>query len=352
MESEKYKNLKPDNLGYDNLRPNDQKPIRLRDFVMARDCFFSVVGYDHSRGIKSFLRYIPSSKGNREWRGRRYRKLMHDEAVRISRVSRNDLFYNPDLGIFLIPPAEIQKVYKPEEKVVSLIRGEFVDDEVKRIVEFFGDIPAEKMGVTGSRLVDLKVEESDIDFVMYGKFWFEGRERIKKGIERRKLSEPSSEMWDFIYRKRRVKLPYDVFLAHERRKYHRAVLGSTYFDLLYVRDYDEIDRRIPEWRGKRVGKTTIKAEVVDDTLTFDYPAYFPLKSEEVRAILCFTHTFVGQALRGERIEARGYVEEIGGGRYLVVGTSREAEDEYIVSLDLIERESLDTEHSAWKRLWG
>ncbi|MBO8181946.1 MAG: DNA polymerase subunit beta [Archaeoglobus sp.] len=324
-----------------------RKPLRLRDFVKAKDCFFSVVGYDHSMGIKSFLRYIPSADGDRERKGLKYKKLMHEAAVR--HALERDLFYNKELGIFLIPPNEVQEVYKPEERISDLLKGKFEDDELRKIVDFFGSIPAEKMGVTGSRLIGLKAEESDVDFVMYGRYWFVGRNKIRSGIERKKLSEPSSDMWDFIYKKRKVTLPYDIFLVHEKRKYHRAVLGSTYFDLLYVRDYDEIDRQIPEWRGKRVGKTIIQAEVIDDSLTFDYPAYFPLKSKKVKAILCFTHTFVGQALKGERIEARGYVEEIGGERYLVVGTSREVADEYIVSLNLIEDKSLVDEYLRWKK---
>jgi hypothetical protein len=322
------------------------KAIRLRDFLRARGCFFSVVGYDHRMGIKSFLRYVPSPAGDRDLNDSRYKKLLHEEAV--SYALEKDLFYNPKLGVFLIQPKEIQAIYKPEEKILDLFKGKFFDVELQKVVEFFRGIPIEKMGVTGSRLIDLKGEESDIDFVMYGRYWFMGREKIRRGIERQKLSEPSQDTWDFIYRKRRVNIPYDIFLSHERRKFHRAVLNSTYFDLLYVRDYDELNRKIPEWRGVRMKKATIRAEVIDDLYAFDYPSYFPVKGD-VHAILSFTHSFAGQALRGERVEARGWIEEIEGRRYLVVGTSREVSDEYIVSMDLLKRESLIKEYSSWKK---
>ncbi|RLI82314.1 DNA polymerase subunit beta [Archaeoglobales archaeon] len=329
---------------------NPTKPLRLRDFIKVKDCFFSIVGYDHSKGVKSFLRYVPSPRGDRILERTRYRKLLHDEAVKYS--TERDLYYNEELGIFLVPHEDIQKVYKPENKIKELLEGKFTDEELRKIVEFFSGIPTEKMGVTGSRLIDLKSEESDVDFVMYGDFWFIGREKIRNGIESGKLAEPSQEMWDFIYTKRKVNIPFDIFLLHERRKYHRAVLGSTYFDLLYVRDYNELGKSIPEWRGKRLEKTTIKGELLDDSLTFDYPACFPLSKTKVRAILCFTHTYVGQAIKGEEIEARGYVEEIGGERYLVVGTSREVTDEYILSLDLIEKNSLTKEYILWKKSIG
>ncbi len=42
------------------------KPVRLRDFVKAEGCFFSVVGYRNEEKIKSFLRYVPdSNRGQR-----------------------------------------------------------------------------------------------------------------------------------------------------------------------------------------------------------------------------------------------------------------------------------------------
>jgi len=317
------------------------KPIRLRDFVMADNCFFSVVGYRNESSVKAFLRYIPSMNGDRSRNGKTYRKLMHEEAIEYA-LNSGMKYYDMNSGIFLIPHSEIQEVFKPEERIAQI-----GDKEVKRIVDFFG-MPLNKMGVTGSRLIGLESDESDVDFVMYGNYWFRGQEKIQRGIERGKLSEPSQEMWEFIYSKRKVNIPFDLFLAHEMRKYHRAVIGNTYFDLLYVRDYDELNRQIPEEKGVKKEKITIRAELVDDRYVFDYPAFYPVKHHSIEAVLSYTHTYVGQAKRGETLEARGVVEEIKGGYYLIVGTSREVEDEYILSLNLIEHESLQESYRNWR----
>lgn len=310
------------------------RPIRLRDFVKIGDLYFSVLGYKNSKKVKCFLRYSPRSDGDREKNGKKFKKLSHDEAINHPQAAK---YF--DGKIFRVPVEEIEMVYKPEEKL-----REVMDSDVSKIVNFFNFIPMQEMGVTGSRLIGLQGGESDVDFVVYGKWWFLAREKLKKGIETGKLLDLDEDSWEFIYKKRKVILPFNVFVAHEKRKFHRAFLGDTYFDLLYVRGYEEIDRDIPEEPGEKVGKKTIRAKVGDDSYIFDYPAYYPV-DREVKAILCFTHTFVGQAFRGEEVIARGEVEIIDGEKYLVVGTKREVEDEFIISLDLLDKENLKEEIS-------
>lgn len=316
------------------------KPLRLRDFVRVGDYFFSVVGYRNLEKVKCLLRYIPDSSGDRVAAdGRRFRKISHDEALKTYAAKK----YAQE-GLFFIPYTDIDEVYKPEERL------EFaMSRDVKKVVEFFSGIPREEMGVTGSRLLGLEGEDSDVDFVVYSRWWFRAREMLMKGLRVGKLSEPDEEIWNFIYTKRKVPLPYDIFLIHERRKYHRAFIGSTYFDLLYVRGYNELNRDVPEEIGRKKGKVTVEAEVLDGSLIFDYPAYYPISHPEIKAVLSFTHTYVGQAFQGERILAKGELEEINGGLYLVVGTKREVQDEFIVSLDLLEEEGIDAEFREWYR---
>ncbi|AKG92550.1 Uncharacterized protein conserved in archaea [Geoglobus ahangari] len=302
------------------------KPIRLRDFIRVGDLFFSVVGYRNDESVKCFLRYAPG-KGGRFKDGREYRKLSHEEAIAVG-----ERYFSPKEGVFRVNHTEIDEVFKPEERL-----SEAMDSEVRKVVDFLHEIPREEMGVTGSRLIGLKGQESDVDFVVYGRYWFEARERIKRGIERGELSEPDDETWEFIFRKRKPPLSYEAFLLHERRKYHRAFIGSTYFDLLYVRGYEELNKPIPEEVGTKLGKMRVVARVISDRDVFDYPAYYPVDHPEIRAVLSFTHTYAGQVFEGEVLEAYGQLEEIDGERYLIVGTKRETEDEYIVSRTLLER---------------
>lgn len=307
------------------------RPIRLRDFIRIGDYYLSVLGYKNSEKVKCFLRYSPDEKGDRLKGEKRFKKLSHEEALSHPLAGR---YFEG--GIFRIPAKEVEEVYKPEERL-----REVMDSNVAKIVNFFSSIPMEQMGVTGSRLISLQSDESDVDFIVYGKWWFYAREKLRKGIENKILLDLDESTWELIYRKRKVPIPYELFVSHEKRKFHRAYLGDTYFDLLYVRDYNEIDNGVPEEMGVKIGKRTIEAKVKNDQYIFDYPAYYPLEHEEVCAILCFTHTFAGQAFKGEKVIARGDLEDINGKKYLVVGTKREVEDEFIISIDLMRKEGFD-----------
>jgi predicted nucleotidyltransferase len=80
----------------------------------------------------------------------------------------------------------------------------------------------------------------------------------------------------------------------------------------------------------------IEAKVTDASLAFDSPAVYEVEHESVSRVLSFTHTYSGQALEGETIEACGICEHHGDELWLVVGTTREARGEYIVSRTLLE----------------
>lgn len=70
--------------------------------------------------------------------------------------------------------------------------------------------------------------------------------------------------------------------------------------------------------------------MTEDTFAFDSPARYGIDHPDVSEIVCCTPTYVGQARRGEVIQAAGWLEETSRGtRRLIVGTSREAPGEYV-----------------------
>jgi predicted nucleotidyltransferase len=111
------------------------------------------------------------------------------------------------------------------------------------------------------------------------------------------------------------------------------MVGGTYFDLLYVRDWKDIT---PCLRGTDIGNKTIEATITNADFAFDSPAIYKIDHTEISYVLSYTHTYAGQALPGERIEARGMVEIVGNMKRLVVGTTREPKGEWIRSLTLLE----------------
>ncbi|MRR37674.1 DNA polymerase subunit beta, partial [bacterium] len=117
------------------------------------------------------------------------------------------------------------------------------------------------------------------------------------------------------------------------RKRNRGMVEGTYFDLLFTRDWEQIQ---PQPRGRQAGAAQIEARVVNADFSFDSPAIYRLDHPEVKEIFSYSHTYAGQALPGESIEAKGVLEETENGLRLVVGTTREARGEWIRSLTLME----------------
>lgn len=318
------------------------RPVRLRDFVEDRDGWlYSVVTYDNEVRVGCLLRYIPSPDGERiRTDGRRYRKLSFEEAYALVKEKKPEY----DGLIQRIPLGEIACVLKPEEEVRSIcIRN----PRVSRLLSCFS-LPEGTYGCTGSLLCGLESATSDIDLVVYGDAWFEAREQLKHAIGEGRIQPLDGVMWRRIYEKRRPAIPFEVFILHELRKWNRGGFEGTYFDLLYARAYTELPASKVR-KGIPLARVCIEARVRDAKHAMDSPAIYEVDHEEIARVYSFTHTYAEQAREGETILACGICEEIDGERQLVVGTTRDAPEEYIVSKTLLENAGLGFKPEQWAR---
>jgi predicted nucleotidyltransferase len=304
-------------------------PVRLRDFVEDTDGWlYAVSAYDNDDRIACVLRYVPDPKGERiNPSGKRYTKYDFDEAYALIAQKK------PQYAGLLhrIPHADVKRVLKPDLEIGRIAEAH---PRVKELLKLFS-LPEGTVGCTGSLLCGLENAGSDIDMVIYGKHWFTAQALVRQGIRDGKAEGLSDEMWRKVYEKRRPEITYDEFVLHEQRKWNRGQVGGTYFDILYTRSYDEI-QSVPTGKGTVIGKMTIEAKVKDASLAFDNPAVYEVEHESVSRVLAFTHTYSGQAVAGETIEACGVCEQHGNERWLIVGTTREARGEYILSRTLLE----------------
>jgi len=304
-------------------------PIRLRDFIEDIDGWiYAVSTYDNSEKIGCVLRYVPDTRGERvSPSGTRYKKYDFEDAYAF--IAR----YKPQYSDLVqrIPHQDVKRILKPELEISHIADNH---PRVQKLLDLFR-LPAGTIGCTGSLLCGLENETSDIDMVVYGKHWFTAQEQVRQGILEGNIDELSPEMWHKVYEKRRPEITYDQFVLHELRKWNRGEIEGTYFDILYTRSYDNL-KNAPTGRGKIIGRRVIEAEVTDASLVFDSPAVYEVAHESVSRVLSFTHTYSGQALAGETIEACGICEQHGDELWLVVGTTREARGEYIISRTLLD----------------
>lgn len=304
-------------------------PIRLRDFIEDRDGWlYAVSAYDNAERVGCVLRYAPDPAGERQRQsGERYHKFDFEEAYEhIRRVKPEYL----DV-MHRVPIGDVRRVYRPQAEFPILVSR---DPRVGELQHILG-LPRGYIGCTGSLLVGLGAASSDIDLVAYGDAWFAGQQRLRRAIENGEVSALSGEMWRTVYAKREPEISFDQFVLHERRKWNRGVIGGTYFDLLFTRSYDDI-ATVPIRKGRVLGRMRIEATVTDSSHAFDSPAIYEVEHEQVSRVLSFTHTYSGQAITGEVIEARGVLEQHGDEYWLVIGTTRTARGEYILSRTLLE----------------
>ena len=127
------------------------------------------------------------------------------------------------------------------------------------------------------------------------------------------------------YDRRGCALSFEEYAWHERRKWNKFVVGDTLLDLTCVEKSSEIANA----SGVKIGRAEIQAEVADATRSFCHPAEYRVEHSRVSHVLSFTPTYAGQAEPGERIEAKGILEETADGVRLVIGTTREAKGQLI-----------------------
>jgi predicted nucleotidyltransferase len=306
---------------------------RLRDFLITRDDWiFAVSDYFHPHGIRSTLRYVPDDSGERELAGKRYKKYDFDVAFDFMRMNRPEWVED----VHVVPEENIKEVLSPSSAIARLYGLDKRVTEIVDILEREG-INREMMGITGSLLPGLQNEGSDIDFVVYGEKWFVARDAITKAkSEPGPIEDIDMDMWKKIYNKRIPEISFDEFVLHEKRKGNRGMVDGTYFDLLFVRSWEQIKDPAP--RGIDTGTMRTEAKVTNADFAFDSPSIYKVEHDEIDHVLSYTHTYAGQALEGETIEVQGVVEQIGEIKRLVVGTSREPKGEWIRSLTLLEKE--------------
>lgn len=347
--------------------------VRTRDFIYTSDdLYFASTNYIHPQDrVISFLRYIPDPNGDREKNGKRYRKVGSGEAYTYLRENHPDYLYFCDVTnveMMGVPLDKVEKIIKPDLRFLGLKDTFESGGEVKNpeliaklmdVADFFhymADIPYDHLGISGSILPGLqKSDVSDLDFVVYGLDnhrkaietfkQYRGKEVCIEEIGKQiKVEGITDDYWDFVYEKRMFdeSLTKEEFRWYENRKANRGTINGTLFDILATKDYTEITGRWGDTRYEPQGIEKIECDITSALGAYDNPSLYTIENVRpldgvdypLSEIVSFTHTYAGEVVDGEHVIAKGKVEKVivngATSHYrLVVGTTREAIDEYL-----------------------
>ena len=311
---------------------DDGFPYLPRDFIQTKHgLIFAVVSYQpQDDKVGCFLRYV--------FEDNVWKKVDTEKANTLLKQSYSQYCYQSkqfDASFHAVAVSEIIKHYRPEDRLQAILQRKPTDEIEQKLHKLIPilvrhGVDCNFLGLTGSMLINQQQNKSDIDLVVYGREAFnQTRQAVQKALAESIIDRLSIALMKDNYDRRAGELSYEEFSWHENRKFNKAAIDGTKFDIVMLCLASELEKDYQQ--NQKQGNLTFKTKVVDDHRAFDFPAFYVVDDELTPEVVSFTHTYVGQAKTGEIIEISGTVERnvTTGKCRLIVGSSREAEGEYI-----------------------
>ena len=306
------------------------------DLIETHDgSFFDVKGLVHPAGRTiAFIRYFPDEKGNRSKNRITYGKVYSfSERYRLlTERFPNYLVHDSvfDETLCEVPDSDVKKRHDPIEKLAQLRTDRSLDsleDKALQLAEAIKgktDIPWGSIGISGSVLIGLHENISDIDPVVYGSV----NCRRVYSVLQEMLNEPQSPFRSynprelerlFDFRSKDTAMDFQDFVRTESKKAFQGKFMETDYFIRFVKDWSEIHEEYGDVRYRNVGYATIEATVTDDSDSIFTPCKYVIENVEVvdgpsvssiREIASFRGRFCDQARNGDKIMARGKVESV------------------------------------------
>jgi len=303
--------------------------FEVKDFIETQEgLMFAVVASGLEKGrVLCFLRYADTGTG--------WVKLSTEQANQFLAASHPDYFYYSgqlDAHLHAVPVENITKHHQAKARLQNILSkspGHAVEADLFHLSGLLREkgLDFSEMGITGSILVGLQNDRSDIDLVCFNRRVFHHCRLIIQDYIRLDRLQPLGESdWQESYQRRSCALSFNEYVWHEQRKFNKALVNGRKFDLSLVEPgtkRQEIDKY------QKLESIVLQCQILDDTDAFAYPAEWVLDHPQIQSVVSFTATYTGQALTRERVEVSGTLEKSSQGLRIVVGSTREAPGEYI-----------------------
>jgi predicted nucleotidyltransferase len=305
-----------------------------KDFIeTAEGLIFAVVTADlEDQRVLSFLRYQRTSGGYRKLSSRDTDELLKKHYPHYVHHSKAR-----DVTLHGVHHTLVTIHHQPRMRLREILLRAPCDEieaKLQRLAGLFDEqgLDLAELGITGSLLIGAQNKGSDIDLVFYRREAFHKARGIIKSLVLKRLLQPLDDaLWRDTYERRGCSLTFDEYLWHEARKYNKAAIDRTKFDISLLTP----ERWQDLLRYKKHHRCSLQVRIDDAKYSFDYPARYILDHHCIKEAVSYTATYLGQAERGEYVEVRGQLEISSLGHLrIVIGSNREAIDEYIKVIPL------------------
>ncbi len=315
----------------DGLVRGERLVPRDRDlFVTKEGWIFTVLGDVHPPNrIWSYLKYVPGSGPWRDPSGRTYRRAFTTYTVRELLSIIEDLrtgrpeyvYYDPTVGNEVIAPPfdAVAGYWRTSEGLRRLVEREESGHatplelkalEMARWLVGQAGIKLEDLGITGSLLLGIHHETSDVDLVVFG------RQNLSMAV--RALREAGSpvvhgagegvvEALRSLYR-----MPVEDARRLASRVVHKGSFGATPYSIFGVREKPVHGYGEFQYVGR--GIVEVKLEVVDSTESLFTPSIYEVDERVfgIERMASYHMVLAGLLEPGDRLVVRAKLEEVRG----------------------------------------
>ena len=298
------------------------------------DLIFTVKGLIHPPDrVIAYLRYLPDPQGDRERGGARYRRVYHfEEQQRILAHYPDYVRHDPIFGTRLqgTPRQCIRAVYDPRHCLASLLERGPADTVEEHALGLAGllqevaEVSWDNLGVSGSVLIGMHRQDSDIDLIVYG----EGAGRAVHRALSHLLHDPAGpvrrpnrEEMAALHAAHRPDTPLsfaDFFRLQTRKVNEGRFRGRQYF-VRFVKQPAEVGERYGDRRFETLGRATIRARVTNDRDAIFTPCRYAIADvafldgphvTDLQEVASFRGRFSEQVRAGEWAIAQGSLERV------------------------------------------
>lgn len=312
------------------------KKAREGFFIETKEnLIFDVKGSIHPPNrIIAYLRYFPKENGDRKRNDRNYKKVysLDERFSIISKTFPEYQFRDNNFGLILqgVPMDRILKIHDPVKFRLNLMRKNNISGLKKHALDFTNilvddlGINNDKIGITGSPMVNLAKPNSDIDIVIYGskdikktrtglEDLFHENKEIKK-YTRKELKEL------YHFKSKDTNISWKEFIRIETRKMLQGKFRNIDFYIRGVKDWNEMQYFYDDFQIKHLYDATISGIIQNANQSLYSPCVYKIKdvrilnpdknSTEITEIFSYRGRFCELLREGEEFQAHGTIEKV------------------------------------------
>jgi predicted nucleotidyltransferase len=312
------------------------------DYIETKksNLFFDVKGLLHPYDRKiCFLRFYPHPDGERVRNDIKFKKVYNlDERYTLLKEKYPKyLFYSKELDINLqgVFNNDIKNIYTPQNclrEITEKVSLSNLEKYSKNLCELFIDkanISRDSIGITGSVMIGLDKEDSDIDLIIYGtetslefqdilRNFFEQSNQLRKY----NLDEYKSQ---YSWRVGGSDISFKEFMRTEQRKLHQGKFHERDFFIRYIKSPNDWDGNYYDYQYKDHGRIQAKVLITDSKDSLFTPCTYKINTlkildkesslkninlNDILVISSFRARFCEHAKEGETVLVDGKLEKV------------------------------------------